>query len=209
MIKKKFSKVAVTGLLALLPILSAGVASAAPYTVSGGDTMYLIAQRHGVSLNSLIAANPQIRNANNIWSGLRIQVPGQAVKPAAAAPVKATYASQVVTLVNKQRANAGLSPLKSDASLTAMALDKAADMYKNNYFSHTSPNYGSPFDMMKSYGIKFGYAGENIAKGQQSPQSVMTDWMNSAGHRANIMNANYKKIGVAYYNGEWVQEFTS
>ncbi len=61
--------------------------------------------------------------------------------------------------------------------------------------------------MMKSFGISFNTAGENIAKGQTSPQQVMNDWMNSAGHRANILNSSFTKIGVAEYNGEWVQEF--
>ncbi|EBK2060154.1 hypothetical protein AAL85_25555, partial [Salmonella enterica subsp. enterica serovar Typhi] len=77
----------------------------------------------------------------------------------------------------------------------------------NNYFSHTSPTYGSPFDMMKKFGIKFGYAGENIAMGQKTPAEVVNAWMNSEGHRANILNANYNLIGVGYYNGYWAQEF--
>jgi uncharacterized YkwD family protein len=117
------------------------------------------------------------------------------------------YASQVVTLVNQERAKAGLSPLASDTALTNMALDKAKDMYNNKYFDHNSPTYGSPFDMMKAYGIRYSYAGENIAKGQRNPQEVMTAWMNSTGHRQNILSPNFTKIGVAYYNGEWVQEF--
>jgi uncharacterized protein YkwD len=90
-----------------------------------------------------------------------------------------------------------------------MALDKAKDMYNKGYFDHNSPTYGSPFDMMKQYGISYRYAGENIAKGQRTPQEVMTAWMNSPGHRANILSANFTTIGVAYYNGVWVQEFIS
>ncbi len=61
--------------------------------------------------------------------------------------------------------------------------------------------------MMKQYGVRYSYAGENIAKGQRTPQEVMKSWMNSSGHRKNIMSANFTKIGVGYYNGEWVQEF--
>ncbi|WP_018756367.1 CAP domain-containing protein [Paenibacillus terrigena] len=120
-----------------------------------------------------------------------------------------SFAAQVVNLVNQERAKAGLQPLSTDSRLAAMALDKAKDMYSNNYFDHQSPTYGSPFDMMKQYNIAFGYAGENIAKGQTTPQQVMNDWMNSSGHRANILNANFTHIGVAYYQGEWVQEFIS
>ncbi|KPV55575.1 serine protease [Paenibacillus sp. A3] len=120
---------------------------------------------------------------------------------------QSAFASQVVNLVNQERAKAGLQPLASDSALTAMALDKAKDMYNNGYFDHTSPTYGSPFDMMRSYGIRYSYAGENIAKGQRSPQEVMNAWMNSDGHRKNILSPNFTKIGVAYYNGVWVQEF--
>ncbi|MBE0344282.1 serine protease, partial [Paenibacillus sp. 28ISP30-2] len=96
----------------------------------------------------------------------------------------------------------------SNAKLTEVALAKAKDMSTNNYFSHTSPTYGSPFDMMKKFGVTYTYAGENIAMGQQTPQEVMKAWMNSQGHRENILKAEYTQIGVAYYNGYWVQEFT-
>jgi uncharacterized YkwD family protein len=109
--------------------------------------------------------------------------------------------------VNQERAKAGLNALVSDGPLSDMAMAKAKDMYNNHYFDHTSPTYGSPFNMMTTFGIRYSYAGENIAMGQRSPQEVMTSWMNSPGHRQNILSPNYKKIGVAYYNGEWVQEF--
>jgi len=118
------------------------------------------------------------------------------------------YAAQVINLVNQERAKAGLKALKTDSKLTAVAQAKAKDMYDNNYFSHTSPTYGSPFDMMKKFGVSFNYAGENIASGQRTPQEVMNAWMNSPGHKANILNPNFTSIGVAYYNGKWVQEFT-
>ncbi|MEK8130513.1 CAP domain-containing protein [Paenibacillus filicis] len=139
--------------------------------------------------------------------------PGNGQTEAPTAPSKpatdtaSAYADQVVSLVNAERAKAGLSPLTSDPALANMALDKAKDMYNLNYFDHNSPTYGSPFDMMKKYGIQYSYAGENIAKGQRDPQEVMNAWMNSAGHRQNILSPNYTKIGVAFYNGEWVQEF--
>lgn len=94
-----------------------------------------------------------------------------------------------------------------DASLSKVALAKAADMSNNNYFDHTSPTYGSPFDMMKQFGISYITAGENIAMGQRSPEEVMMQWMNSEGHRKNIMNPAFTKIGVGYTNGYWVQEF--
>ena len=113
-----------------------------------------------------------------------------------------------MSLVNQERAKAGLKALGSDAALTNVAVVKAKDMVDNNYFDHNSPTYGSPFDMMKSFGISYSYAGENIAKGQRSPAEVMNAWMNSSGHRANILSANFTKIGVGYVNGAWVQVFT-
>ncbi|MFY0545138.1 CAP domain-containing protein [Brevibacillus sp. H7] len=135
-------------------------------------------------------------------------------KPVQATPVKqeqtqavGKFASEVAALVNQERAKAGLQPLRLDSNLSKMALDKAKDMHDNNYFDHTSPTYGSPFEMMKKYGISYTYAGENIAMGQRTPQEVMNGWMNSPGHRANILNPNFNTIGVAYYNGYWVQEF--
>lgn len=118
------------------------------------------------------------------------------------------FAQQVFELVNKERSNAGLSPLTMNSGLSNVAMAKAQDMYNNNYFDHQSPTYGSPFDMMKQFGITYNSAGENIAKGQTSATEVMNQWMNSPGHRANILNASFTQIGVAYYNSEWVQEFT-
>ncbi|WP_337099299.1 CAP domain-containing protein [Paenibacillus sp. YIM B09110] len=117
------------------------------------------------------------------------------------------FEQEVLKLVNAQRQSAGLGALSMDAKLANMAMVKAKDMFDNNYFDHNSPTYGSPFDMMRQFGITYQYAGENIAKGQPTPQQVMNDWMNSPGHRANILKSSFTKIGVAYYKGEWVQEF--
>ncbi|MGG1637182.1 CAP domain-containing protein [Paenibacillus sp. NRS-1760] len=137
--------------------------------------------------------------------------PGTETKPGTGTDTGASnlsaYQSQVVDLVNKERAKVGLSALKSDTLLTKVASEKAKDMDVNNYFSHTSPTYGSPFDMMRSFGVTYSYAGENIASGQKTPQDVMTAWMNSPGHKANILSGNFTKIGVGYVNGEWVQMF--
>lgn len=82
-------------------------------------------------------------------------------------------------------------------------------MQKNNYFDHNSPTYGSPFDMMKKFGISYKSAGENIAQGQRTPEEVVQAWMNSAGHRANILNNGFTHIGVGYVeNGNyWTQQF--
>lgn len=220
------SLIALGGGAALQKAEAASVNTSISYKVTNTDTMYKIAKKYGVSLSSLIAANPSIKNPNIIWAGMTVKVPvttttsgntgsnsgsGSTTTTTAttSSTDKSTFATQVVTLVNQERAKAGLAALKPDSLLNKVALDKAKDMYANNYFDHNSPTYGSPFDMMKAYGVTYSYAGENIAMGQRTPAEVMTAWMNSAGHKANILNVNYKKIGVAYYNGEWVQEFTS
>ena len=82
-------------------------------------------------------------------------------------------------------------------------------MRDNKYFSHTSPTYGTPFQMIKSFGITYRSAGENIARGQTTPKKVVDAWMNSSGHRANILNASYTHIGVGYasYGHYWTQMF--
>ena len=206
----RFKKFILAAVLALAPVIGAGVAGAAsstfPYTVKGNDTMWKISLRYGISLDSLIRANPQVANPNIIWPGMVLNIPRAGWQQGTDTSTS-TYADQVVQLVNQERAKAGLKPLVSDRALAAMALDKAKDMYHNRYFSHYSPTYGSPFDMMRSYGIQYRYAGENIAMGQRTPQEVMNAWMKSPGHRQNILNPNFTKIGVAYYKGEWVQEF--
>ncbi|MCP8971284.1 CAP domain-containing protein [Ectobacillus ponti] len=119
------------------------------------------------------------------------------------------YEQKVVSLTNAERAKAGLRPLQVDTKLSQVARAKSQDMASHNYFSHTSPTYGSPFDMMKQFGVTYSYAGENIAMGQRTPEEVMTAWMNSAGHRANILNKSYTHIGVGYVSGKnvWTQEF--
>lgn len=121
-------------------------------------------------------------------------------------------AGQVLGLVNKERTSRGLAALKGDSALNKVAQLKAEDMAKNGYFSHTSPTYGSAFDMLKSHNIKYKTAGENIAYGQKTAQTVMKGWMNSSGHRANILKSSYTKLGVGYAvssNGTpyWVQIF--
>lgn len=121
-------------------------------------------------------------------------------------------AGQVLGLVNKERTLRGLTALKGDSALNRVAQLKAEDMAKKGYFSHTSPTYGSAFDMLKSHNIKYKTAGENIAYGQKTAQTVMNGWMNSSGHRANILKSSYTKLGVGYAvssNGTpyWVQIF--
>ena len=120
-----------------------------------------------------------------------------------------SFEKQVVALVNEQRAAYGLAPLTLSTELSNVARAKSQDMHDNNYFDHTSPTYGSPFEMMSSFGISYRTAGENIAMGYTTPEAVMNAWMNSSGHRANILNASYTQIGVGYVadGNYWTQEF--
>ena len=119
------------------------------------------------------------------------------------------FEKEVVELTNAERAKQGLPALTLDTELSTVARAKSEDMSKNNYFDHTSPTYGSPFDMMKQFGVSYKAAGENIAKGQTTPEQVVKAWMNSEGHRANILSSNFTHIGVGYVadGNYWTQQF--
>ncbi|MEG2788063.1 MAG: CAP domain-containing protein [Romboutsia sp.] len=108
----------------------------------------------------------------------------------------ASYQMEIVDLVNIERSKIGLNPLVLDTNISDVATIKSQDMIAKNYFDHNSPTYGSPFDMMSKFGINYKSAGENIASGQRTPKEVMNSWMNSEGHRKNILNPNFTKIGV-------------
>jgi uncharacterized YkwD family protein/spore coat assembly protein SafA len=159
------------------------------YIVQSGDSMWKIAVRFEVGLDELIRANPSIQNPAMIYPGQKITIP---------VIVGKTYEKEVIRLVNIERAKAGLWTLAENWEMSRVARLKSQDMINKGYFSHTSPTYGSPFTMMKNFGIAYSAAGENIAKGQQTPASVVTAWMNSPGHRQNIMSSNYNEIGVGY-----------
>ncbi|WP_151035340.1 CAP domain-containing protein [Bacillus wiedmannii] len=130
-------------------------------------------------------------------------------KPAEEAKSLSEFEQRVVELTNAERAKQGLPALKIDTELSKVARVKSEDMQKNNYFDHNSPTYGSPFDMMKKFGISYTSAGENIAQGQRTPEEVVQAWMNSAGHRANILNNGFTHIGVGYVESGnyWTQQF--
>ncbi|MGP4076261.1 CAP domain-containing protein [Halobacillus sp. K22] len=123
------------------------------------------------------------------------------------------YEKEVVDLVNEERAAEGLEPLEMFNRLSGLAVVKSQDMAEKNYFSHTSPTYGSPFEMMDEFDFTYWAAGENIAAGQRTPEEVVEGWMNSEGHRANILNDQFTHIGVGYiedagrYGTYWTQLF--
>ena len=107
---------------------------------------------------------------------------------------------EVFNLINKRRTNNGLSPLKIDNEVQRVARIKAQDMVVNNYFSHTSPTYGSPFNMLNSFKVTYKSAGENIA-GNSSNSGAVNAWMNSSGHKANILNGDFNYTGIGVING--------
>lgn len=177
-------------------------ASAATHTVVSGDTLWKIAKRYEIGLSEIKSANPQIKNYDLIYPGQIINI------PTVDASVTA-FEQEVIRLVNEIRVENGLKALSYDWELSRVARIKSQDMKDNRYFAHNSPVYGTPFQMMKNFGISYRSAGENIAKGYATPQAVVNAWMNSSGHRANILNANYTHIGVGYVAGGnyWTQMF--
>ncbi len=201
--KKIFSIFIAVLMFALMAIpASATTPAKATYTVVKGDSMWKIAVRYEIGISEIIAANPQIKNPDLIYPGDKINIPG----------IDTTvleYEDEVIRLVNEIRVKNGLKALSKNWELCRVARYKSQDMVDKHYFSHTSPTYGTPFQMMKSFGITYRAAGENIAYGQRTPKEVVTAWMNSSGHRANILNSSYTQIGVGYVaNGNyWTQMF--
>jgi uncharacterized protein YkwD len=106
---------------------------------------------------------------------------------------------QVVALTNLERLAHGCGPVTMDSRLRAAAEGHSEDMALNNYFDHYAPDGTSPWDRIRDQGYFYSMAGENIAAGYSSPESVVAGWMNSEGHRANILNCGYIHIGVGYY----------
>jgi uncharacterized YkwD family protein len=140
------------------------------------------------------------------------QQQAQAAQPAKTTQTTAGISAteqQVINLTNAERRKAGLKDLVGDSKLSSVARTKSNDMQKNGYFSHTSPTYGSPFDMMRDFGVTYQTAGENIAQGQRTPEEVVRAWMNSEGHRKNIMNPAFTHIGVGHdtTGNHWTQMF--
>ncbi|MFC0415268.1 CAP domain-containing protein [Cytobacillus solani] len=137
------------------------------------------------------------------------QKPAQTQPSTPASSSVSAYEQKVLDLTNQERAKNGVPALKLDVELSKVARAKSADMKAKGYFDHNSPTYGSPFDMMKQFGITYKSAGENIAMGQRTPEEVVNAWMNSEGHRKNILNASYTHLGVGYVadGNYWTQMF--
>ena len=193
-----FIAAALAGTLLTMPAQAAGLT----HTVTKGDTMWKLAVRYQAGTSEIIQANPQVSNPDLIYPGQVLNIPqiSQSVL---------SYESEVIRLVNEVRRENGLKALTANWELSRVARYKSQDMLNKGYFSHTSPTYGTPFQMIKAFGLSIRTAGENIARGYPTPQAVVNGWMNSSGHRANILNASYTQIGVGYVaqGNYWTQMF--
>lgn len=143
---------------------------------------------------------------NLLWAYQTFKLGSPAPTPSTPVPSTPSVAGltaeeqAMVNLVNKERTSRGLKALTVDLAIVKVARIKAQDMVNHNYFSHTSPTYGSPFDMLKQFGVPFTSAGENLA-GNQTVAAAHTALMNSTGHRANILNPSFTHIGIGIVNG--------
>lgn len=198
--KKIMSSILV--LVMLFVTLAINASAVTIHKVEKGDSLWKIAVRYQVGLSEIKAANPSIKNYDLIY-------PGQTIYVSTISSLVTSFEAEVVSLVNEIRVKHGLNTLIHDWQLSRVARYKSQDMNDLNYFSHTSPTYGSPFNMMKSFGIAYRTAGENIARGYSTPKTVVDAWMNSPGHKANILNSSYTHIGVGYVSGGhyWTQLF--
>lgn len=227
--------------LLIVPMLFVTLATVAPIGVGAqtcnvqkGESLWRIAKEYHLDFAKVLELNRHLKNPHLIFPDQDVSTPvdsGTGVDPNKSDGSKDEshssedtstkeesntsnkQADEVLRLVNAERSKQGLKSLQLDSNLNKIATVKAKDMAVNNYFSHDSPTYGDPFEMMRSFGeTSYRKAGENIAAGQRDAKEVMNSWMNSSGHRANILNANYTHLGVGYYEGGsyktyWVQEF--
>ena len=206
--------------------------------VKKGDCLWKIAKRHNFKLNHIINANQHFKDPDLIYPGDKVYVPhkkdmqkNNMQQPKQTDKMKqqpnnmekqdttpptdnqmTTMKQQVVNLVNQERKQRGLKLYQDNTKVAKVAQIKAEDMRDNNYFSHQSPTYGSPFEMLKQFNVKYTAAGENIAKGQRTAEEVMNSWMNSPGHRKNILSKKYTQIGIGLAKNDrganyWVQMF--
>jgi uncharacterized YkwD family protein len=167
------------------------------YRVVYGDNIWKIALKHNIGVGELLDANQYIKNPDSLAIGQIINIPAINNNIVTTTNNKnRELETEVVRLVNVERSKVGIPSLKENGELSLIARDKSQDFINKNYFAHNSPTYGTPFEMLRTYGIKFTEAGENIAKGQKSAVEVMDSWMNSPGHRENILNPNFNKLGV-------------
>lgn len=207
-----------TVVLALLPTLGGCPATSAIGAPDGSLSADSItnAAASGDSQSSLPAPAAPASAAGNIsTTGDEDFSAALAAKfPSCGLPASAaSWRDQILALVNQERSNAGLAQVARNATLEDQAEEYACEMIAQNFFAHENPVTGSTLkDRAASFDYQFMVIGENLAAGQQTPQEVMTAWMNSPGHRANILDSRFTELGVSVriggqYGIYWVQEF--
>ncbi|MCR6487087.1 CAP domain-containing protein [Amycolatopsis sp. OK19-0408] len=190
----------------VLPDAPGGAGGGSSTDVAGGQTSPAKRPTTEASAPTTSSAAPTPTETSAAPAPTTSEAPPPTTKPAAR--VAPSTAAQVLSLVNAERADAGCKPLTEEAHLTTAAQDYSDQMSAGNFFSHTSPD-GTTFDQrIKNAGYSKPGA-ENIAKGQTSAAQVMDAWMNSEGHRANILNCSLTKLGVGFTKAGnyWVQDF--
>jgi uncharacterized protein YkwD len=165
------------------------------YTAQSGDTLSLIAEKvyGNENVSELIYDFNRAAvgdNPEHIEPGMKLVMPLQ---------TNQDVTNRVIELTNQERSKAGLQALKFERRLTTAALRHSQDMALQDYFSHKQPNGGTPGDRIKATGYQWSSYAENIAVGMSTPEAVVAGWMNSPGHRANILNPKLQEIGVGYY----------
>nr|WP_279588110.1 CAP domain-containing protein [Thalassobacillus devorans] len=170
------------------------------YHVQPGDTMWKISLRYNLSFRDFVETNRHIEKPEIIYPGDQLLIPSKGLT------------DTVVRLTNKARIQKGIEPLHMDEALQRVAAVKAEDMADDGYFSHQSPTYGSPFEMLRDFKIEFDRASENIASVPFSPEEVVSQWLKHPGHQQNLLNPRMTHIGVGYAEGMngrgyWVQIF--
>lgn len=200
--KKLISTVTAAALCLTFAAIPVSAASAKTHTVQKGDSMWKIAVKYEIGVSEIISANPQVPNPDLIYPGQVLNIPTLDTSVL-------SFEEQVVRLINQERTSRGLKALSINWELARVARYKSQDMKDNRYFAHNSPTYGSPGKMIKDFGISYRTYGENIAQGYRTPQAVVDGWMNSSGHRANILNGSFTQIGVGYVasGNYWTQMF--
>ncbi|MFE3884439.1 CAP domain-containing protein [Streptomyces lydicus] len=156
------------------------------------------------------AGKPETRRSAGPVGRSSSAAPERSAAPSKAADTQSSAESQVLSLVNQERSRAGCSPVTADKELAGLAQQFSDDMARRGFFDHTDPDGDTPWDRARDAGID-DLGGENIARGQATAQAVMDSWMHSPGHRANILNCDYKTLGVGAHTGPggpwWTQDF--
>ena len=170
------------------------------HTVKSGDTLWEIAEKYKINLDLLIKSNAHIQNPNLIYPLQMIIIPSKSFKLVEKQRMNITE-KKLFDLINKYRAETGLSRLTEEQSLVDAARLKVKDMKKRGYISHISPTYGKPNLMLKELGISFQTVNECIGAGHSSSEELVSSWLSSSVNRAIILNDQATHIGIGYHKG--------